>query len=53
MAIIHKMLASALPADANFDFSATLYAPGAACSGLILPEAGGTPVAVLLPFVTK
>ena len=53
MQIIHKMLASALPADASFDFSAALYAPGTGCTGAPLPEAGATPVTMVLPFVKK
>ena len=53
MQIIHKMLATALPADASFDFSAALYAPGTGCTGAPLPEAGATPVTMVLPFVKK
>jgi hypothetical protein len=53
MAINNGMLVTGLPGDATFDFSATLYLPGAACTGSLLPEAGTGSAAVSLPFVTK
>ena len=53
MSINNGMLVNALPADANFDFSASLYAPGTACSGALLAEAGVAPTVTLLPFNIK
>jgi hypothetical protein len=53
MSINNGMLMTSLPGDGSFDFGATLYLPGAACSGTLLPEASGSPVTLALPFVTK
>jgi hypothetical protein len=53
VAINNGVPATGLPADATFDFSATLYLPGAACTGSLLPEAGAASATVALPFTTK
>ena len=53
MAINNGMLATGLPADATFDFSATLYLPNTGCAGSLLPEAGAAAATVSLPFATK
>lgn len=53
MAINNGMMVTDLPADAAFDFSATVYLPGAACGGSLLPEAGTASATVALPFTTK